>query len=204
MSIGLHAAALAAWLFTHEDLYATSNTPAIASMVVLLSVPDRAAGPSNAAVPLISRPTKPSTARHVHRPHSTNTSASLVTDSPVTSTNNISAISEADSIRALPNFSPPQDLEPKSVSSDPTYLHHPKPVYPMMSRRLGEQGTVLVRVWVDAHGQAQQAEISRSSGYARLDQTALNAVLKWRFEPGKRHGIAEAMWLQVPLEFRLE
>jgi protein TonB len=73
-----------------------------------------------------------------------------------------------------------------------------------MSRRLGEQGKVLVRVYIDANGQPQRAELKQSSGYERLDETALNTVLKWRYLPGKRNGLAEAMWLQVPLEFRLE
>jgi protein TonB len=50
----------------------------------------------------------------------------------------------------------------------------------------------------------QQAEVKHSSGFERLDQTALNTVLKWRYLPGKRNGTPEAMWLQVPLEFILE
>ncbi len=73
-----------------------------------------------------------------------------------------------------------------------------------MSRRLGEQGKVIVRVFIDTMGQPQQAEIKQSSGFERLDQTALNTVLKWPYQPGKRNGVAEAMWLQVPLEFKLE
>jgi protein TonB len=89
-------------------------------------------------------------------------------------------------------------------SSEADYFHNPKPNYPAMSRRLGEQGRVLVRVFIDASGQPQQAEVKQSSGFERLDQTALNTVLKWRYLPGKRNGTPEAMWLQVPLEFRLE
>lgn len=93
-------------------------------------------------------------------------------------------------------------LELPSTEAD--YWHNPKPAYPSLSRRLGEQGKVLVRVFIDASGQPQQAEVKQSSGFERLDQTALNTVLKWRYLPGKRNGTPEAMWLQVPLEFRLE
>ncbi len=89
-------------------------------------------------------------------------------------------------------------------SSDPDYRHNPKPAYPAMSRRLGEQGKVLVRVLIDPNGQPQHAEIKQSSGFQRLDQAALNTVLKWRYLPGQRNGSIEAIWLQVPLEFRLE
>ena len=73
-----------------------------------------------------------------------------------------------------------------------------------MSRRLGEQGTVLVRVLIGADGNAQRAEIGKSSGFARLDQAALTTVLKWRYVPGKRAGVAEAMWFTVPIAFVLE
>jgi len=96
----------------------------------------------------------------------------------------------------------PVALELPSTEAD--YWHNPKPAYPSLSRRLGEQGKVLVRVFIDASGQPQQAEVKQSSGFERLDQTALNTVLKWRYLPGKRNGTPEAMWLQVPLEFRLE
>ncbi|MEY3381537.1 MAG: hypothetical protein RL468_2135 [Pseudomonadota bacterium] len=89
-------------------------------------------------------------------------------------------------------------------SSNAAYLNNPKPAYPALSKRLGEQGTVTVRVMIGVDGTAQQAEISQSSGFARLDQAALAVVLKWRYVPGKRGGIPEAMWFNVPISFVLE
>ena len=89
-------------------------------------------------------------------------------------------------------------------SSDADYLNNPPPVYPRMSRRMGEQGTVLVRVLISAEGRAEQAEIRTSSGYARLDEAALDTVRRWRYVPGKRAGIAEAMWFNVPIRFVLD
>ena len=63
---------------------------------------------------------------------------------------------------------------------------------------------MLVRVLIGVDGTAQKAEIRQSSGFERLDQSALNTVLKWRYVPGKRGGVAEAMWFNVPINFVLE
>jgi protein TonB len=89
-------------------------------------------------------------------------------------------------------------------SSDAEYLHNPKPEYPSQSRRRAEQGKVLLRVFIGADGLAQKAEIKTSSGFARLDQAALATVLAWRYVPGKRGGVPEAMWFDVPINFVLE
>jgi protein TonB len=102
---------------------------------------------------------------------------------------------------AAPAPAPPRVELP---SSDAQYLQNPKPAYPAISKRLGEQGKVVVRVLIGADGTAQKAEIRQSSGYERLDQAALNTVLAWRYVPGKRGGVPEAMWFNVPINFVLE
>ena len=89
-------------------------------------------------------------------------------------------------------------------SSDADYLNNPPPEYPRLSRRMGEQGKVVVRVLIGADGLPQKAEIRTSSSYERLDQAALSTVMKWRYVPGKRGGVAEAMWFNVPINFVLE
>ena len=99
---------------------------------------------------------------------------------------------------------PPDPPKVQLPSSDADYLQNPKPAYPPISKRLGEQGKVVVRVLIAADGSAQQGEIRQSSGYDRLDQAALQTVLKWRYVPGKRAGVAEAMWFNVPIHFVLE
>ncbi len=89
-------------------------------------------------------------------------------------------------------------------SSNADYLQNPKPAYPALSKRLGEQGKVIVRVLIGVDGTAQKAEIRQSSGFERLDQAARNTVLKWRYVPGKRAGVAADMWFNVPINFVLE
>lgn len=89
-------------------------------------------------------------------------------------------------------------------SSDAEYLNNPKPPYPPMSKRLNEQGNVMVRIYIDSEGSPQKAELQRTSGFERLDQAALAVVMKWRYVPGKRGGLPEAMWMGTTIKFILE
>ena len=99
---------------------------------------------------------------------------------------------------------PPAPPAVQLPSSNADYLQNPKPTYPPLSKRLGEQGKVIVRVLIGADGQPRQAELKQSSGFDRLDQAALTTVMKWRYVPGKRGGVAEEMWFNVPINFVLE
>ena len=89
-------------------------------------------------------------------------------------------------------------------SSDAAYLNNPKPGYPAISKRMGEQGKVVLRVLIGTDGLPQKVEINQSSGYDRLDRQAQEAVMRWRFVPGKRGGVPEAMWYAQPINFVLE
>ena len=95
----------------------------------------------------------------------------------------------------------PSLVEP---SADADYLKNPPPGYPRISRRNGEQGTVIVRVFISTQGAPDKAEVRTSSGFVRLDQAALEAVQRWRFVPGRRNGTPEAMWFNIPVRFILE
>ena len=99
---------------------------------------------------------------------------------------------------------PPATAAVQLPSSDATYLQNPRPPYPAISRRLNEQGNTTVRVLIGADGQPQRAEITRSSGFARLDDAAVKTVMAWRYVPGKRGGVAETMWFNVPINWVLE
>lgn len=99
---------------------------------------------------------------------------------------------------------PPAPPKVELPSSDADYLNNPKPAYPPVSKKLGEQGRVIVRVLIGVDGSPQKAELRSSSGFDRLDLAAVNTVLKWRYVPGKRNGVVEAMWFNVPINFVLE
>lgn len=69
---------------------------------------------------------------------------------------------------------------------------------------MNEQGKVFLRVFINEQGQPEKIEIKQSSGYERLDEAAINTVQRWKFVPGKRNGVAEAMWHVVPINFVLK
>lgn len=89
-------------------------------------------------------------------------------------------------------------------SSDASHLNNPKPVYPAVSKRLGEQGKIVLRVLIGTDGLPQKIEIKQSSGYERLDRQAVDTVSRWRFVPGTRNGVPEAMWYLQPINFVLQ
>jgi protein TonB len=105
-----------------------------------------------------------------------------------------------------PPSPPPAQPAPPAVqlpSSNADYLNNPKPVYPAMSKRLGEQGKTIVRVLIGFDGLPKSASIRESSGYERLDEAARTAVLSWRYVPGKRNGVVEPMEFNVPINWVL-
>ncbi len=99
---------------------------------------------------------------------------------------------------------PPAPPKIELPSSDAAYLNNPKPSYPAISKRMGEQGKVVLRVLIGTDGVPQKVEVNQSSGFDRLDRQAQDAVMRWRFVPGKRNGVPEAMWNLVPVNFVLE
>lgn len=86
---------------------------------------------------------------------------------------------------------------------DADYLSNPAPAYPPISRRMREEGLVLLRVRVTPAGDTAQVLIERSSGWPRLDEAAIGAVSRWRFVPARRGAAAVEGWVIVPVEFSL-
>jgi len=85
---------------------------------------------------------------------------------------------------------------------DADYLHNPAPAYPAQSRRLKEEGTVLLLVRVSAEGTPLSVEIRNSSGFERLDEAGLQAVRQWRFVPAKRGSDNVSASVLVPIQFK--
>lgn len=93
---------------------------------------------------------------------------------------------------------------PQPPRVDVSYLDNPAPAYPPLSRRLGEQGRVLLRVLVDAAGNVEAVEIQNSSGHRRLDEAAAAVVRRWRFLPARHGGRPVIGWALVPVQFELQ
>ena len=107
---------------------------------------------------------------------------------------------------------PPAAAAPKAVPAPPKlipaasvqYLEPPEPEFPRASRRLGESGRVLLRVFIDEAGLPRQVLVAQSSGFARLDAAAVAAMKKARFRPYTENGQATAGWAPAPIDFELE
>jgi periplasmic protein TonB len=101
-----------------------------------------------------------------------------------------------------------QTLSPAVADTEPdykaAYLNNPPPAYPMVARRNGLQGRVVLHVEVLANGTCGKINIKSSSGYAMLDNAALNTVKTWRFTPARQGGLAVDKWFMIPVQFSLK
>lgn len=95
----------------------------------------------------------------------------------------------------------PAPVVPPQFNAD--YLNNPPPQYPALSRRLGEEGRVMLRVFVDERGLPARVEMRSSSGFDRLDHVALETVKQWKFVPARRGDQAVSAWVIVPISFSL-
>lgn len=99
---------------------------------------------------------------------------------------------------------PPAPAQPKTVTAGIEYLQAPQPDYPPIAKRMGEQGKAVVRVLVNDRGRPERVELQRSSGSARLDEAARQAVLRAVFKPFMEDGKAVPAWAVVPIRFQLD
>lgn len=93
---------------------------------------------------------------------------------------------------------------PRRTAPDPLPDQSPPPRYPRRCRERNEQGTVVLRVRVDAGGEAAAVQVVRSSGFDSLDEAAADAVARWRFRPASEDDRPVAAEVDVPVVFRLE
>lgn len=90
-----------------------------------------------------------------------------------------------------------------AVAQDLKASNRVEPTYPSSSRRAGEEGTVRLKVLVDEKGRPKDVAVAASSGFARLDQAAMDAVRKWRFVAATDGTNPISAWTQVAITFRL-
>lgn len=99
---------------------------------------------------------------------------------------------------------PPPPPGPPTPPRPADYLTNPKPPYPALSRRLGEEGTVRLNILINPDGSVARLELANSSGFPRLDQQAMETVqASWRFEPARQGDKPVAAWVIVPIQFIL-
>lgn len=111
-------------------------------------------------------------------------------------------------VPAQPAPEPQKQAEPAQAavtppSADASQLNNPAPTYPAASRKLHEEGVVLLEILVKADGSLGEMRLKKSSGYNRLDDSAMRAVKNWHFLPAKRGGEPIDFWYELPIEFSL-
>ena len=142
---------------------------------------------------------------HVAR-HATTSSVSLAVAHPPPIS--IPAVSAIAPIAPLPGIATAVAANTASSTADSeatiAYETATPPTYPTQALRAGVEGTVLLKVLVDAGGKPVQVAIERSSGSRTLDEAARRHVLAaWRFHPAMREGRAIEAWALVPVQFNL-
>lgn len=165
---------------------------ASAIMVILIREPPRAV-PLPAVRP---KPLLPLTARQEPVAMPLLVTASTLSDASV-----VAPAAAVPSPAVNTTTAQPAALVPPRFDAD--YLDNPAPAYPALSRRLNEAGRVVLRVFVDAGGNARQIEIHTSSRFERLDQAAVDAVRRWRFAAARLGEQPVAAWVLVPVNFSL-
>ena len=89
------------------------------------------------------------------------------------------------------------------IFAAPRYGENSLPAYPLLARRRGYAGVVMLSAEILTDGSVGRVEMKKPSGYELLDRSALAAVKGWKFSPGKRLGIPVTMWVDVPVRFEL-
>jgi protein TonB len=98
--------------------------------------------------------------------------------------------------KAQPGPITPARMDPRATA---------QPAYPPAARRMGEEGSVVIRIHIGRDGRVLRAELAQSSGSPRLDQAALaHALAAWRFQPARQDGVVIESDRTMTLRFRLE
>jgi protein TonB len=88
-------------------------------------------------------------------------------------------------------------------SARPQGGYQVRPSYPSSALRQGIQGTTMLKVHVLIDGRVGDIVVQQSAGHPDLDQAAIEAVRRWRFEPARRGSDPVAMWVLLPVQFQI-
>lgn len=198
VTLALHVAAAAALL---------SYRPAREALVAAVPIVVELISPARVEVaPSPARPTAPPKPHPVARQAPAPVEPLPALAAPPASDAVAASMASSPAVRAVPPsaapVAAPETTTPPAFNA--SYLDNPAPAYPSLSKRLREEGQVLLRVLVNAGGTADAVELRATSGHARLDDAARETVRGWRFVPAKRGAESVPAWVVVPITFRLE
>jgi protein TonB len=99
---------------------------------------------------------------------------------------------------------PRTSLPAQQIDTQPVLITNPRPPYPAQARAEAAEGTVYIKIWIDASGKISDASIVKSSGRKDFDEVALRTVKdKWRFKPARSAGLPIPCEKTISVEFRL-
>ncbi len=200
IALGLHAAAVAMLLSYAPAREALAN--AVPLMVSLVTLPESKQETPPKPLPMKRLP-QPRVTPPQHLLTTSQAPAAVsVPPQPVDAAPAPIAAAPTPPALPAPAAAPlPAPVTPPGFNAD--YLNNPAPEYPAISRRLGEQGRVVFRVYVEPDGLPSDVRLQTSSGFDRLDNVALAAIKRWKFVPARRGDAAVGGWVLVPLSFSL-
>lgn len=110
---------------------------------------------------------------------------------------------EPPSVETPPAPAAPSPPATPKLISGVSYINPPRPVYPPVDARMGNEGTVTLRVLINEKGRAEKVEVQKSSGSLRMDDAARDAVMRALFKPHLEDGKPTPAYAIVPINFTL-
>jgi periplasmic protein TonB len=178
-------------------------------------IPERQTAASPPPVETSPQAERPSPAEKEAAPPANETRAALEARAPApgTAPGRAADVDTLSAAAAAPVPAPPAPrvaaVPPNGTGSKLGRIARPRggyqvvPTYPSTARRLGIQGTVLLRVFVLDDGRVGEIQVQKSAGHPDLDRAASDAVKRWRFDPARKGNENVSTWVLLPVEFRL-
>jgi protein TonB len=209
IAIALHAAIVALLLQLKSVSDAMTPPRPIAVTLLTQAQPERRVDVAPKPLPVKprvrqSKPTPPPPVTTVPSEAPAPLEAPAPPAAPVAQAEPVSVAPPAPAVAAPAPAGPPAPPAPITAPSfNAAYLNNPAPQYPALSRRMGEEGKVLLRVLVNERGLPDQVQLRATSGHPRLDEAALTTVRQWKFVPARRGETTVSAWVIVPIAFSL-
>ena len=82
-------------------------------------------------------------------------------------------------------------------------IENPHPEYPIIARKKGWQGRLLLAVHIDKNGNVLNVHVKETSGFEVLDKVSVKTIRDWKFLPA-RHGDSNVEDnINIPVSFKL-
>ena len=104
----------------------------------------------------------------------------------------------------IKNFSENQNTKSTFVSSASYKIgstKNPHPTYPLIARKKGWEGRVLIQAEIDREGNVSEIKVLESSGFQVLDDASLETLKKWKFTPAKIGNKFVDDTVNIPVKF---